>query len=106
MNVAVHAVKFGAAPEGKRAVHFKNRVSELYWNLREAMRDGTIGIPNEPRLLAQLTQLEWEQESDAKIRVHKRGMGDAGESPDRADALALALEARRLGSNHLGVWIF
>jgi hypothetical protein len=105
MDVAVRAVKFGGSPEGPNRVHYKNRLAELYWQLREAMRERRMGIPNDSRLLAQLTRLEWEHESDARIRVYKRGMDNAGESPDRADALALAWEAHGQRGRHVGVWL-
>ncbi len=47
-----------------------------------------------PKLWAQLTQIEWELESDKVIRVYKRGFSEQAPSPDLADGLALAVEAR------------
>lgn len=105
LDIAVHQVKFGAAPEGRLSVHFKNKVSEMYWVLREELREGKLALPDEPKLFAQLTQVEWEQESDRAIRVHKRGREGRAPSPDRADALALAVEARLWRERGPGLWV-
>ena len=67
--------------------------AEMYWLLRERLRDDQLALPDDPKLLAQLSQIEYEQESDKAIRVHKRGLGEDRPSPDRADALVLAVEA-------------
>ena len=110
-GVTVKAVSFGAAAEGQMQARFRNRLSEMYWVLQEALRNGQLRIPSDlpngltPRLWAQLTQIEWELESDKAIRVHKRGFDDHGPSPDLADALALALEAKNREKKGVGVWI-
>ena len=69
------------------------------------LRSGSAGllrIPEHPKLWAQLTQIERELESDRVIRVYKRGRQDTAPSPDLADALALAVEARYRGSRPPG----
>ncbi len=110
-GVSLHAVSFGAAAEGKMQARFKNRVSEMYWVLREELRQKRLRIPRDlpnglaVKLQAQLTQIEWELESDKAIRVHKRGLDGRRPSPDLADALALAVEARNRGERGVGVWI-
>ncbi len=106
LNVPVHAVKFGATPDGRGSVHFKNKLSEMYWVLREELREGRLALPEDRKLMAQLTQVEWELESDRAIRVYKRGKEQAASSPDRADALALAVEAQRRGQQGPGMWLF
>ena len=106
LDVPVHAVKFGAAPDGRTSVHFKNKLSEMYWMLREQLEAGGLSLPDDRKLAAQLTQLEWEVESDRAIRVYKRGKEQRASSPDRADALALAVEAQRRGQQGPGVWLF
>lgn len=111
LDVRVYGVKFGGAPDGRLGMHFKNKASEMYWALREHLREGrlSLGSPSagcDDKLVAQLLQLEWEQESDRVIRVYKRGRDRSQPSPDRADALALALEAQALRNKGPGVWIF
>jgi hypothetical protein len=117
-DVPVHAVTFGAAAEKRHegSGKFRNRVSELYWTLREELREGRLYFgatvtPSRPeegtegmvlavrpemkaKLWAQLMQIEWEVESDRAVRVHKRGLDGHGRSPDVADAVALVVEAK------------
>lgn len=93
-------VKFGNKPEGRMAVNFAYRVDELYWVLREALREDKLDLPPDPKLTAQLTQIEWELQSDKLIRVHKRGLGDGLPSPDRADAVALAWFAQLMAERY------
>lgn len=50
-------------------------------------------------------QIEWELESDRAIRIHKRGKAKDLPSPDRADALALALEAQACQERGSGLWL-
>ena len=73
--------------------------------LRERLQAGEIALLEDRKLWAQLTQLEWEQESDRAIRVYKRGRERTAPSPDRADALALAVEAQLRGQRGLGLWL-
>ncbi len=104
-DVAVASITFGGRPDGRLSEHFKNKLSEMYWVLREDLREGKLVMPNEPRLWAQLTQIEWELESDRAIRVYKRGIGRHADSPDRADALALAVEAAHRANMPSGVFL-
>lgn len=110
LDVRVYAVKFGAASDGRSSVHFKNKLAEMYWRLRERLEAGTLRLPREAsltgngKLAAQLAQVEWEVESDRVIRVHKRGLSGHAPSPDIADALALALEAQARSERGAGVW--
>ena len=50
------------------------------------------------------SQLEWDMNSDKSIKVHKKGRNKDFRSPDRADALALAVEAQRLSTLIVGFW--
>ncbi len=104
-DVPVTPVKFGASPEGRSAGHFVNRLAQLYWNLREWLEQGRLSLPDDARLTAQLTQVQWTHMSDRAIRVYKRGKRNDLPSPDRADALALAVEAMRLRQQGPGVWL-
>ena len=105
MDVPVYEVKLGGSPDGGASVHFKNKLAEIYWALREHLREKRLSLPNDAKLWAQLTQIEWAQESDRTIRVYKRGKENHAPSPDRADALALALEARARGEHGVGLWL-
>jgi hypothetical protein len=86
-------VNFGSAawqPE-----RFVNRRAEMYWSLREALRNNELALPPDAKLQAELTNIKYRLDSrgryqiEAKDEIRKR----LGRSPDRADALALAVWA-------------
>ena len=75
---------------------FGNVGAQMWWNLRDAFQDNNIAIPDDPILIGQLARRKYTLMSTGKkiIRLEpKRESSD--ESPDRADALALAWHARR-----------
>jgi len=110
-GVDVLAVNFGAAADD--ANRFFNKAAEMYWRLRGAFQEGSIAIPADHRLMAQLSQIKYEttylSSGRDRIKVDKFGLtaserrqGRKGRSPDLADALALAFEARAKGQRR---WI-
>ncbi len=92
---AVVPVNFGeSAQEPER---FVNRRTELWWNLREALREGRLALPSDARTTADLTNVRYGMDSAGRVKLEPK---DAikkrlGRSPDRGDALALAWEAFR-----------
>ena len=105
LDVSVIGVKFGATADERSSVHFKNKLAEMYWRLRERLEAGELSLPTDGKLAGQLSQIEWEVESDRVIRIHKRGLRRNLPSPDLADALVLALEARAQADRGPGVWL-
>lgn len=83
INVGEHAIDLKA---------FRRKRDELWWNLREKFRAGTISIPDDARLRAQLTAPTYTFSSAGQIVVESKDdiKERLGESPDRADALVLA----------------
>jgi hypothetical protein len=67
----------------------------MYWTLREALRNNELALPPDAKLQAELTNIKYKLDSrgryqiEAKDEIRKR----LGRSPDRADALALAVWA-------------
>ena len=100
----VEAVPFnGRANEPER---FKNVRAEMYWNLRERMElehgdKNGVSLPNKPPmselLLADLSAQRYEFTLSGQIQLE--GKDDtrkrAGHSPDRSDAVALAVGTSR-----------
>lgn len=85
-------VMFGAgAIESDR---FVNRRTELWWNLREWIRDRGC-IPDDGNLVADLTAPKYTYNSRGQIVLEKKESTKKrlGRSPDYGDALALALAA-------------
>jgi len=80
----------GSASDPSR---FKNRRAELFFSLRERLEQGECGLLDEDDLLADLAGLVYHFDPagrivlDSKDELRRR----LGRSPDRADAVALAL---------------
>lgn len=75
------------ASEDKR---FHRLRDELWWRLRESFEKGTISIPDDPILIAQLTNIKFDEPGgkikvEGKNELRKRGVN----SPNRADALCM-----------------
>lgn len=87
----VDMVAGASAQEPKR---FANARAEWYWQLRELFEAGQIDLdPQDDELAAQLANIRWELTSKGLIKIEsKEDMADRGmPSPDRADALMLAI---------------
>ena len=71
---------------------FLNLRAEGYWRLRDRFANGSISIPDDRRLIAELSSLRYSYDStdrlkiESKEEIRKRNLP----SPDRADALMLA----------------
>lgn len=90
----IEPVNFGeAASENDK---FENMKAELYWNLREDIRDKKISLPDDKELINQLCSIRYSYTRKGRIKIEskdelkKRGL----KSPDKADALALANKPR------------
>lgn len=88
--VEIVPVYFGGAPADAKT--FTNMRAELYWRMRDAIRDEKVSIPNDTKLIAELIEHRYfyaggRIQIESKESVRSR----LGRSPDRADALALAL---------------
>lgn len=71
---------------------FANLRAEIYWGLRDRFIGGSISIPNDDELVAQLANIRYKYTPKGQIAIEpkeemkKRGL----DSPDKADALTLA----------------
>lgn len=72
---------------------FGNRMTELWWNMKDTIERGNIILPDDDLLIAQLTSRKYETLSSGKIKLEsKDAMRRRGlPSPDRADAVAMCL---------------
>ncbi len=71
---------------------FANIRAEMFWNLADRFKEGTIQIPNDKTLLKQITDIKKKplNRNDQIILESKEDMKQRGlKSPDRGDALAL-----------------
>ncbi|GIX06969.1 MAG: hypothetical protein KatS3mg115_1372 [Candidatus Poribacteria bacterium] len=94
-ELGVRVVAVNGGERAVEAARFANRRSELWWELREWIRQRGA-IPPDRRLREDLTAPRYSFTSRGQIFVEKKEdlRRRLGRSPDRADALALALAAR------------
>ncbi len=81
--------------------HYINIRAEMYDNLRKRFEAGTISIPDDPDLIAQLSSIRFIIASDKKLQIiSKEDMKRVYhlKSPDKADSLALAFYEPRINN--------
>ncbi len=97
LKVMVNAIVFGGtAQDTDKYVDIR---AEMYDNLRYMFEEGTISIPDDQDLVAQLSSIRFKVASDKKLRiVSKEDMKKLYriKSPDKADALALCFYTPRI----------
>lgn len=83
-------VNVGSKP--RETDKFTNLRAEHYWRLRDLFIEGKISIPNDQQLAGELANIKYRFTSQGLIEIEsKEQMSKRGiESPDIADALALA----------------
>jgi len=89
-KVYVNGIIAGGEPQDKE--HYTNIRAEMYDSLRKKFEEGTISIPDDQDLIAQLSSIRFKIASDKKLQiVSKDDMKRSYrvKSPDKADALAL-----------------
>lgn len=88
LNIQINPVVFGAAPTESPEL-YANLKAQLYFKLRDYMNPetpGAISIPNESKLIRDLSAIRIGYTSRDKIKII-----DPPKSPDYADALVIAL---------------
>lgn len=95
-NLPAYKIKFGGIVEDSE--DYDNLAARMWWELRKAFEKEDISIPNDKILIGQLAGRKYEYTSRGKKRIKLESKKDAAgrgvESPDRADALAMAWWAR------------
>ncbi len=96
-------------------VGLKARDTERYYNmraqifdgLRQRFTDGDIAIPDDAELISQLASLTYRYTSRGQLQLEtKDQIRESGrQSPDKADALALAFATPQPRVNPLRIWI-
>ena len=88
------SIGFVASERARRADRFANRRAEVFWDLREALREGLLDLDPADELLAkQLQAIRFGENSRGQIQIERKDETKRrlGHSPDRADALAYSL---------------
>lgn len=94
-DIDVEPFVFGSsAIEDER---FENLKAEIFWNLREDIKNKKISLPDDKELINQLCSIKYGFTRKGKIKIEsKDDMKRRGfKSPDKADSLAIAWSAGR-----------
>lgn len=83
---------------GERAIdneRFLNRRAETWWMIRDLLKTNEISLPPDNKLAADLTNIKFTYTSKGQIKLESKEeiKKRIGRSPDRGDALAIALAA-------------
>ncbi|UCG87925.1 MAG: hypothetical protein JSW71_05110 [Gemmatimonadota bacterium] len=91
LKYEVEQVHFGGGASDPQ--RFRNRRAEMYWTLREKLERGEVSLPDDQELVADLSALRYAFTQDGRIQLESKDevRKRLGRSPDRADAVALAL---------------
>jgi hypothetical protein len=82
------SIRVGEAPTAAyEAKRFMNLKSQRWWHIRKLFEEDLISIPNNPKLISQLSQMRYEFTTLSKIKIKD----PEGKSPDHADSLMLTL---------------
>jgi hypothetical protein len=91
----IFGVNVSKAADDKQS--YANLRAEMFDNLRKRFEEGDISIPDDPELIEQLASIRYSYTSTGQMQIEsKESMSGRGlRSPDKADALALALGYKR-----------
>ncbi|HQN09080.1 MAG TPA: hypothetical protein PK569_16080 [Thermoanaerobaculia bacterium] len=105
LEVVVDPVNFGESARDPE--RFVNRRAELWWGMREALVHGDVALPSDPMTASDLSSVKYSFDSRGRIRLEAKEeiRKRLGRSPDRGDALALAVSAWIAGTRKLDLEI-
>jgi hypothetical protein len=88
MKHKTNSIRVGESPRDSfNSKRFMNLKSQRWWHVRELFEKDLIHIPNNPKLISQLSQMRYEFTALSKIKIKD----PEGKSPDYADSLMLTL---------------
>lgn len=95
LGVEIIAYNAGESPLDKE--RFFNRRAETWWMIREALQADEINLPPDNKLAADLTNIKYSYTSKGQIKLESKEdiKKRLKRSPDRGDALAIALYAKQ-----------
>ncbi len=104
----INAVGVNGGKKAETSEKFSNLRAQMFDGLRQRFADGDISIPNDPELISQLASTTYSYNSRGQLQIEtKQQIRDSGrQSPDKADALALAFTTPTPPPNaELRMWI-
>lgn len=88
----LQALNRSSAPRTEKIPRFYNKRAEMYWNLRELIINKQVALPQNEALANELASIRYEYTAKQQIKIEDKAeiKKRTTESPDLADALALA----------------
>ena len=88
---------FNAGRRARNDRRFANLRSESYWNTRDLLEEGVIGVPEDEDLWAELLAITWKPDGSGRVMMEpKDSLRDRlGRSTDSADALTMCFSNYR-----------
>ena len=96
-EISVNGINVGKKANNKE--DFANLRAEIFDGLKQRFLEGEIAIPDDPELISQLASMAYTFTSGGQLEIEsKQHIRRSGrQSPDKADALALAFMKPRPG---------
>ena len=90
---------FNGGTFGYEQRRFLNVWAEAARNPRKLLEEGEIAIPRDPKLFHELLATNWISTADGKVRIEAKPeiKSRLGRSPDRADAVMMAMSEQTVG---------
>ena len=103
---SVRTIGVNGGSKASDSERYLNLRAEMYDGLRQRFADGDISIPDDSELVSQLASLTFSYTSRGQLQIEgKDKIRSSGrQSPDKADALALAF-AKEVDPNPLKLWV-
>lgn len=101
-GVKVVAVNAGVAARDR--TRFANKKAELYWALRERLKDGDLGGLTDQTAIAQLAGVRYRHNARGQVEIESKDLARRRgvKSPDRAEAVIFAFGATKASGVQLG----
>jgi hypothetical protein len=92
----VKVLPINGGESAREKERFFNRRAEMWWLIREMLQKDELALPPDSRLAVDLTNIKFTYDSRGRIKLESKDevKKRIGRSPDRGDALGLALAAR------------
>lgn len=86
---------FNGSARARDPRRFLNKRAEAFWHLRRCLEAGTVALPRDERLFEEALGVEWTISGGGQIQIAGKDLmrKDLGRSPDRLDAVTIALAA-------------
>lgn len=100
LNEKDYAVdEFKGSRSPKDGDRFANLRAEGYWRLRSRLEEGEVALPPDEELFDELLAINWSPTADGKVKIESKSdiRSRLGRSPDKADAVAMAVWPKASG---------